>query len=300
MFERLKEIFNSVTEAHRATLEFGALQFNWHAIKDTLPKGDGHPVIFFPGFMTSDMFTLPLQNRVAERGYNVYGWDKGFNTGFDEETARHLKKRLHEVFEENGRQKVTLVGHSLGGVYARELAREFPHMVRQVITLGTPFGMLDDPAKGASRRLKDLYDYFNPTSVHTELPDIGPRGLTPPPVPCTSLYSKDDGVINWKAALNPKAPETENIEVYGSHLGMTFNPLTIAAVIDRLAQKEGEWKPFDRKKYTRLLYPAGKDADKGPENPEWKETKNTRSLFREDERKAKAKRPRKPRPPKAA
>lgn len=291
MFKRLREIFNSVTEAHRAALEFGSLQVAWGAIRDSLPKGDGHPVLFFPGFMTSDMFTLPLQNRVAERGYKVYGWDNGFNLGFDEKTAEHLKKRLKEIFDENGGKKVTLVGHSLGGVYARELAREFPEMVRQVITLGTPFGMLDDPAAGTSQRLKEIYEFLNPKSVHTALPDIGPRGLTPPPVPCTSLYSKDDGVINWQAALNPRAPQTENIEVYGSHLGMTFNPLTIAAVIDRLAQEEGEWQPFDRRKYAALLYPESRDAAAAPENPHWHETKKTKFLFRKHGEK-------KPRPPK--
>ena len=59
-------------------------------------KGDGHPVLFLPGFMTSDVFTAPLQNRVAERGFKVYGWENGFNMGFDEKTAEHLKKRLKE------------------------------------------------------------------------------------------------------------------------------------------------------------------------------------------------------------
>ena len=138
MLKRLKAAFNSATEMHRAGLEYAALATTWPLIKDSLPKGDGHPVIFFPGFLTSDIFTLPLQSRVEERGYKVYGWDNGFNLGFDEKTAQHLKKRLKDVFDANGGQKVTLVGHSLGGVYARELAREFPDMVRDVITLGTP------------------------------------------------------------------------------------------------------------------------------------------------------------------
>jgi len=299
MLKRLKEIFNSATEMNRAAMEFAALHTSWPLIKETLPKGDGHPVLFLPGFLTSDVFTTPLQTRVEERGYKVYGWDYGINTGFDEKTAEHLKKRLKEVFDENGGQKVSLVGHSLGGVYARELAREFPEMVRDVITLGTPFGMLDDTAKASSEYLKGVYEYFNPGNEHLDIDNIKERGLTPPPVPTTSMFSKDDGVVNWKATLNPKCAETENIEVYGSHIGMTFNPLTVAAVIDRLAQKEGDWKPFDRKKYVMLLYPRGADAKDIPDNPNFKhDKKNGQSLF--DKKDKKNKKPKPPKAPKAA
>lgn len=293
MLKRLKAAFNSATEMHRAGLEYAALATTWPLIKDSLPKGDGHPVIFFPGFLTSDIFTLPLQSRVEERGYKVYGWDNGFNLGFDEKTALHLKKRLKDVFDANGGQKVTLVGHSLGGVYARELAREFPDMVRDVITLGTPFGSLDDTAKATSEHLKKLYSFFNPNSVHDEIDDIGARGLTPPPVPTTSLFSRNDGVVDWKASLNPAAPNTENIEVYGSHIGMTANALTIAAVIDRLAQKEGDWKPFDASKYSVLPFPKGTDASDLPANPGFKMDKTKRSLFENPPVK------KKPAPPKA-
>ena len=295
MLKRLRDAFNSATEMHRAAIEFGALQTTWPLIKQSLPKGDGHPVLFLPGFLTGDVFTAPLQNRVEERGYKVYGWDNGINTGFDEKTALHLKKRLKEIFDANNGQKVTLVGHSLGGIYARELAREFPEMVRAVITMGTPFGMLDDAAKATSEYLDNMYKFFNPSSVHTEVENIRDRGLTPPPVPTTSLFSRQDGVVDWKAALNPVCPETENIEVYGSHIGMTFNPLTIAAVIDRLAQKEGDWKPFDRSKYAMLLYPRGAAASDLPVNPGFKlDPKTSPSLF--DAKKDK--KPKAPKPPK--
>lgn len=295
MLKRLREIFNSATELQRAALEFGALQASWPVIKQTLPKGDGHPVLFLPGFMTSDVFTAPLQSRVAERGFKVYGWENGFNMGFDEKTAEHLKKRLKEIYDENGGQKVTIVGHSLGGIFARELAREFPDMVRGVITMGTPFGKMDDPAEATSEHLNKLYEFFNPDSVHKDMEDIGARGLTPPAVPTTSLFSRDDGVVNWKHTLNPACPEAENIEVYGSHMGMTVNPLTIAAVVDRLAQKEGEWKPFDRKKYMMLLYPKGADEADIPANPGFKHDKKD-SLFD----KKQDKKPKLPKPPKAA
>lgn len=286
MFRKLKQIFNSATELQRAAFELTALQWSWPSLKRKLPDGDGHPVLFFPGFLTGDVFTSPLRKCIEEKGYKTYGWDNGVNFGLDEDTARHIRKRLEEVYKENGGQKVTLIGHSLGGIFARELAREFPEMVRDVITLGTPFGMLDDPAAATSDRLNRIYDFFNPNSIHHEHDDIRDRGLTPPPVPTTSLYSKQDGVVvEWKAALNPVAPQAENIEVHGSHMGMAFNPLTIAAVLDRLAQDPSDWKPFDASKYASLAYPANDTEGHVPENPNWQMNKHTsKPMFRKKPR----------------
>lgn len=280
MLKRLKQIFNSTTELQRAAFEYSNLQMSWPSLKAKAPKGDGHPVLFLPGFLTSDTFTLPMRERVEEQGYKTYGWNNGFNLGFDEKTAGVLRARLQQVFEENGGQKVTLVGHSLGGVFARELAREFPEMVRGVVTLGTPFGQLDDPVGATSEHLDKIYRFFQPKGLHGTIDEIRERGLTPPPVPTTSLYSQDDGVINWTAALNPKAKEAENIEVTGSHLGMTMNALTLTVLLDRLAQQEGSWQPFDAKKYPHLYMPKGPANDDLPENPGWKKV-DQQKLFKD-------------------
>jgi pimeloyl-ACP methyl ester carboxylesterase len=283
MFKRLSDLFNSATELHRAALEAGTHHIGWEMVKRGVPAGDGHPVLILPGFMTTDTFTAPLRQRIEEKGYKAFTWDNGLNTGFDETTAQHLKKRLREVYEANGKQKVSLVGHSLGGIYARELAREFPHMVRGVVTLGTPFGTMDDPAGGTSAALSRIYDVLNPNSVHKGHDDIGARCLTPPPVPTTSVYTQGDGVINWKSAINPKTDESENIEVYGSHLGMTANSITIAVVLDRLSQKEGEWQPFDKAKYPVLFMPANA-APKTPENPAWVQKDAKKQFFKKKPR----------------
>jgi pimeloyl-ACP methyl ester carboxylesterase len=286
MFRKLRQIFNSTVELQRMALEWSSLYWSWPGLKDKLPTGDGHPVLFLPGFLTNDSFTMPLRNCVEDKGYKVYGWDKGVNMGFNEETAAHLEKRLKEIFDENGGKKVTLVGHSLGGIYARELAREFPEMVRGVVTMGTPFGLMDDPATATSSGLARVYEFFNPGGIDLTAEDhIHARGLTPPPVPTTSLYSKDDGLVDWKYALNPATPLSENVEVFGSHMGMAFNPLTLAAVLDRLAQPEGSWKPFDAAPYKSLVFPANDMHGPLPENPAWKMDKD-KSIFR-----------RKPKPP---
>ena len=269
MLKKIRKIFNSATEAHRAALEFGGLKLGWQLLKPKLPQGDGHPVLFLPGFLTTDIYTSQIRDCVETQGFKTYTWEYGLNLGFDDRLAKHLKERLQEVYAENGGQKVSLVGYSLGGIYARELAREFPHMVRGVVTLGTPFAKLDDLDQATGIPLEKIYKLLHPEEGALTKADIGPRSLTPPPVPTTSIYSRNDGVVNWEASLNPRAKQAENIEVYGSHLGMTFNPMTIAAVVDRLAQPEGAWQKFDAGK---LGLSHGYPKDKQPElpkNPRW-------------------------------
>lgn len=266
--KKVKKLFNIITEAHRAALELGGLYAGWGMIRDKLPKGDGHPVLFFPGFLTNDGYTSALRERVADAGFKTYTWDNGYNLGLDADTATHLAQRLKQVFDENGGKKVSLVGYSLGGLYARELAREFPEMVRSVVTLGTPFGNMDNPSEATSLPLEKIYHFFTPGSAHLSQADIGARSLTPPPVPTTSIYSRNDGVVKWQSSLNPKAAKVENIEVYGSHLGMTVNPLTMATVIDRLAQKPSGWKAFVPHPDLAAGYPAAKEVPL-PAHPKW-------------------------------
>ncbi len=253
-----------------------ALRRQWHKIKDKLPDGDGHPVLFLPGFLSTDNgMTHFLRAVVAEKGYEVYGWDNGRNMGFDEATGEALEKRLKEVYDKSGGKKVSLIGHSLGGVYARELAREFPEMVRGVITMGSPFGMLGDADKGAYETVRKAYDFFNPGASPLDDAGFEQRCLTPPPVPTTSIYSKEDGIVKWQASLNPIAPETENVEVKGSHIGMACNPLSVSIILDRLSQPEGAWAPFDRSKYTHAEFP-----DANPILPANPQHKHDKSIFK--------------------
>jgi len=288
---RFRKFFNILTEAQRAAVEWGGMHVAWSYVREHLPKGDGHPVLFFPGFLTTDGYTSALRERVGEAGFKTYSWDGGFNLGFDAETALHVTQRLREIYAENGGRKVSLVGYSLGGFYARELAREFPDMVRSVVTLGTPFGRMDDTTQASALPIDKLIRFFTQDSVHDAEAEIGARCLTPPPVPTTSVYSRNDGVTEWDASLNPKAKLAENVEVYGSHLGMTVNPLTIAVVIDRLAQKEGAWKKFTPPPDLSFGYPA-QGAAKLPKNPRWSFTgKKGCRFFGSDTGKAKTGKP---------
>ena len=210
------------------------------------PKGDGHPVLVFPGLIAPDMSTLPLRKFLEGRGYAACPWKQGFNLGPREGVIENCLGRLREVYEEHGR-KVSLIGWSLGGIYARELAKVYPDAVRQVITLGTPF--TGHPKATNAWR---LYEFV--TGHKIGKPEIHEPLRRPPPVPTTSIFSRTDGVVAWQCSLEEEGPISENIEVEASHIGMGMNPLTLYAIADRLAQPEGEWRPFDRSGPLGLLY----------------------------------------------
>ncbi|MAB14891.1 alpha/beta hydrolase [Parvibaculum sp.] len=213
--------------------EYGALAASYPALLKA-PRGDGHGVLVLPGMLTGDESTSFLRTYLKELGYVAHAWRQGHNWGPSRHIHRKLKDRVNELADECGRA-ISIVGWSLGGIYARELAREFPDQVRQVITLGSPFG--------AGYRVSGEVD-----------PKLAERLRVPPPVPSTSIYSRFDGLVPWAACREQETPQTENIEVPATHLGMGGNPLVFWAVADRLSQAEGEWKHFDRSGFHKWFY----------------------------------------------
>jgi pimeloyl-ACP methyl ester carboxylesterase len=145
---------------------------------------------------------------------------------------------------------VSLVGHSLGGIYARELARELPQCVRQVISLGSPFGV----GRLTASHLSRLFSRLNPPD---ELPIDQDILAIAPPVPTTAIYSHGDGVVNWQTSVQDGGHEqTESIRIIGSHCGMTMNPTAWFLLAERLSQEPGEWQPFERSGWSSFFYPA--------------------------------------------
>jgi pimeloyl-ACP methyl ester carboxylesterase len=211
-----------------------------------LPKGDGHPVIVFPGLGASDTSTLPLRNFLRDRGYTPYAWKQGFNFGPRHGVLDSCRALVHQVAQRH-QEKVSLVGWSLGGIYAREIAKEQPEHSRCVITLGTPFS--GHPRATNAWR---FYELVSGQSVHD--PVLVEQIKAAPACPTTSIYSKSDGIVAWQCSINPAAPHTENIEVHASHIGMGMNPLALYAVADRLAQDPERWQRFDVKGARRWFY----------------------------------------------
>lgn len=238
----------ALTEAHRAIVEMLSLGLS-SKVLDKAPRGDGHPVMILPGFLGADGYNTRLRRYLTRLGYAVHGWGLGRNLGPREGVLEGLQERICSLSDRYG-GPVSLVGHSLGGIFARELAREFPDRVRQVISLGSPFGEGRLTASYPSR----LFMALNPID---ELP-VEERNLhVAPPVPTTAIYSRGDGVVNWQTTLQRDGHEySESIEVRGSHCGMTLNPTVWFLVADRLAQEHGSWQPFQRRSWAGLLYPG--------------------------------------------
>jgi dienelactone hydrolase len=218
------------------------------------PRGDGHPVLTLPGFLASDLSMAPMPRYLKELGYNAQAWRMGRNIGGVSRMRAALKDRLSEIYNETGR-KVSIVGWSLGGVYARDLALQAPDMVRYVVTLGSPFAN-DVRATNATR----LYEALSgePVEDNSELRKAIAGDL---PVPTTSIYSRSDGIVNWRTCLVRPSATAENIEVHlASHVGLGVNPAALWAVADRLAQSEGQFRQFDRSGPFAIAYAPPENA----------------------------------------
>jgi pimeloyl-ACP methyl ester carboxylesterase len=204
------------------------------------PRGDGHPVLALPGFLASDLSMVPMRRYLKELGYDTYAWEMGRNFGGVAGKRAALRDLLMRIHEATGR-KVSIVGWSLGGIYARDLALHLPDLVRSVITLGSPFAN-DISATNATR----LYEALSGESIK-DYPEIREAIAGDLPVPATSIYSRTDGIVNWHTNLLRPSDTAENIEVHlASHTGLGVNPAALWAVADRLAQAEGEFRQFDR------------------------------------------------------
>ena len=239
----------------------GIFEFNASLLLSPLlmraPRGDGHPVLTLPGFLASDLSMAPMRRYLKELGYDSHAWRMGRNVGGIARMRAALRDRLAEIYGSSGR-KVSLVGWSLGGVYARDLALQAPEMVRYVITLGSPFAN-DVRATNATR----LYEALSGEAVedNSELRQAISGDL---PVPTTSIYSRSDGIVNWRTCLLRPSDTAENIEVHlASHVGLGVNPAALWAVADRLAQPEGQFRQFDRSGPFAIAY-----APRRMHNPE--------------------------------
>jgi hypothetical protein len=233
----------------RALNEFGAF-LGALPLLSLAPRGDGHPVLVLPGLVASDASTRPLRSFLRTRGYQVSGWKQGRNLGLREGVQESMVDLLVEMSETSGR-KVSLVGWSLGGLYARQLAKMMPDRVRQVISLGSPFA-----GTPRSTNAWRVYEMASGRSAE-EVPDpsFGGDLSACPPVPTTAIFSRTDGICAWQGCVEKAGAQAESIEVESSHCGMGHHPAVVYAVADRLAQKEGEWAPFDRSGWRSMVYP---------------------------------------------
>jgi pimeloyl-ACP methyl ester carboxylesterase len=223
---RRRALALAATEPARTLVSAGALAAALPLLR-WAPRGEAHPVLVLPGLMASDMSTRVLRTWLSRLCYPVVGWALGRNRGPTQEVLDELPRLLDRLAAEH-EAPVSIVGWSLGGIYARRLAGEAPRQVRQVISLGSPFS------------------------------SAGRRPARPLRLPSTAVYSKWDGVVDWRACRQQAGPRSENVAVRASHLGMGHDPAVLWVVADRLAQPRDAWRPFRRPTRFGLatLFPA--------------------------------------------
>lgn len=241
-----------ITETGRALAELG-FYLPYKTLNRYKETGDGHPVLVLPGFMASDFSTKPLRKFLKKAGYTAYGWEMGRNFAAVE-SVDELIEKVALLYEEH-QQEISIIGWSLGGVYARQIAKANPQYIRQIITLGSPFRGIGDPNNATW-----LYNLISGGKRVVDLdPDLLNDLPKPAPVPTTAIYSKEDGVVPWEVCL--EAEETDihqNIQVRGSHLGLGINPSVLNIVADRLQYDKSDWTHFEPKNFFTdlLLYPS--------------------------------------------
>lgn len=203
----------------------------------TAPRGEPHPVVILPGLGADDRSTIAIRGFLQSLGYQVYGWGRGRNIRGPDADLSAVVEQVSKLCSDSG-QKVSLVGWSRGGIIAREVARQIPDNVRMVITLGSPFA-----APGASN-VRAIWTLLTGQKYTPPTPERVSQLARPLPVATTSIYTRADGVVAWRACLEEEGDGRENVEVATTHIGLGFHAPALWVIADRLAQPAGTWTPF--------------------------------------------------------
>lgn len=246
IISRQLNAFNALKEAMLGPLpDLLASTVGLRALRH-VPQGDGRPVLVLPGFLSGDMPTWPLRQFLSSIGYNAWPWGLGLNLGFS--TQYHydiealVEHRLKEIYLDASDQKISLIGWSLGGVFARELARSYPYLISDVITLGSPIN-----GNPADTSITQIYQWVTQMQMHD--PEFQQKILKTtepvPGVPVTALYSLSDNIVPPQCAMEKPGPLTESIEVECTHTGFGFNVQVFFLIAHRLAQTGQPWQRLD-------------------------------------------------------
>jgi pimeloyl-ACP methyl ester carboxylesterase len=249
-------------EAPRALLEMSSLALAL-PILNQMPRGDSHGVFVIPGFGASDSSTFLLRQFLDSKGYQTSGWQLGRNLGLKRLGGMPELLAPFLEFQQQHQHQISIIGWSLGGVHARRIARACPKLVRQVICLGSPIHgfPIDTP-------VWTVYERVDGTVMdNEELTSVADISI-PSKTPSTAIYSKSDGVVPWQIAMEQQSEHTDNVQVFGSHIGLGVNPSVFYIIADRLSQTADAWQKFNadtRKHRTALgiLDPIGRMIQAG-------------------------------------
>jgi hypothetical protein len=207
----------------------------------SLPRGDGHRVLVLPGFSGDDPSTATLRWFLSERGYRATPWRLGRNLGPTDHILDGMASLMEDLTGDGDR--VSIVGWSLGGIFARELGRTYPDAVRSIITLGSPFRLTggDRDKTNASDAYEAVAALHSERAAALHVREDDRPAMT---VPVTNIFSRSDGVVPWASCIDSRGERCENVEVPGSHSGLGHNPVALLVIADRLAQPDGAWARY--------------------------------------------------------
>ncbi len=213
----------------------GALSYPWPRVE----AADSKTIMFIPGFMAGDVTLAPMASFCRWLGHRAVFAGIWSNSQCPRESVEHLSSRLARTVE-RWDSPIVLVGHSLGGIYARELAHRNPQMVERVITLGSPIrGPRDSSSHAVSMVARSMARIRGKAEgCLSEACSCGLRmsEISPKEVPTTVVYSRTDGVVHWQSCVdNSESSMVENVEVLGSHVGMAFSADVYRVIAARLA-----------------------------------------------------------------
>ena len=193
-----------------------------------IPSGQGQPVIVLPGFMTTDVSSIRLRRSLNAAGYRAFGWELGRNLGARADMLERLSGRVAAVHRAHG-GPVALIGWSLGGVFAREVAKLVPDQVSLVMTLGSPFS--------GDMRANNAWRFYEAINDHpVDDPPIALTLSVKPPVPTIAVWSQRDGIISAPSARGLPHESDRQVEVACRHLNYARSPVGIRAIGGLLAE----------------------------------------------------------------
>jgi predicted esterase YcpF (UPF0227 family) len=224
--------FNTLKE-FRAPLEWFAAYGNRKKLKHTA-KGDGRIIVLVPGYGAGKWSMRPLKKFLKSINYQVFDWGHGRNRGYIKDETALLADTIKFISKKHNNQTITVIGWSLGGVLSREVARLYPQIISEVITMGTPLVGGPKYTVAANKYAKsmdidlDIYE--------AEIHEVNSLGIKQP---VTVIYSKSDGVVGWRASLDSYNEQARNIEVNGSHLGLGVNVEVWKIIAETLSKPIG-------------------------------------------------------------
>jgi pimeloyl-ACP methyl ester carboxylesterase len=214
--------------------EFRALAFQRPAypraaLLEAAPRGDGHAVLVLPALLTSDAATRRVRDFLAALGYAAEGWGLGIDWGPTPRLMAGARARLGELAARHG--QVSLLGYSMGGLFARWLAQQDPGAVRQVISVCAP---LREPLRHFFLPPGPLVRLWRGVDIHALAAEVA----RPLPVPGAAIYSRNDGIVHWTSCLDPALPAARQRAIAGAHMLIMADPAVMALVAELLAPAE--------------------------------------------------------------